>query len=162
MPLYPSCWEPLSVREKPFFPCLLWADGPGVLGTGTVPPSWPQPPWTEAGEATFSGAFTSCWAAARSVAFFSAMISEKLKTDTLAAFCSLGASAALSCETGATCAGASALSGVGTSGAGCSCLGTCAAVSGWAGAGPEPGPVASVTILLFHRPFAFPPSYLMA
>ena len=100
------------------------------------------------GEAAFSGAFASCWAAARSVAFFSAMISEKLKTDTLAAF-SLGASAALSCEAGASCAGASALSGAETSGAGCSCLGACAAASGWAGAGPEPGSVASVTIFAF-------------
>ena len=42
-----------------------------------------------------------------------------------------------------------ALSGAGTSGAGCSCLGTCAAVSGWAGAGSELGPVASVTIFAF-------------
>ena len=47
------------------------------------------------------------------------------------------------------CAGASALSGVGASGADCSCLETCASTSGWAGAGPELGPVVSVTIFAF-------------
>ena len=101
--------------------------------------------------ATLSGVFASCWAAAFSAAFFSAIISEKLKTDTLAAFCSLGASAPFSVWAGAACSGAGALSGETASGAGCSCLGAGAPppASGCTGAGPASDPVASVTTFVF-------------
>ncbi len=103
------------------------------------------------GEVPLSGAFASCLAAAFSAAFFSAMISEKLKTDTLAAFCSLGASAPFSGWVGVTCSGAVALSGETASGAVCSCLGAGVPppASGCTGAGPASGPVASVTIFDF-------------
>lgn len=51
---------------------------------------------------------------------------------------------------GASCAGASALSGAGASETDCSCLRACTPLaSGWAGAGSEPGPAASVTIFAF-------------
>lgn len=78
-------------------------------------------------------------------------VCRKLKTDTLAAFCSLGASAPFSGWVGVTCSGAVALSGETASGAVCSCLGAGVPppASGCTGARSASGPVASVTIFDF-------------
>ena len=90
------------------------------------------------------------------------MISEKLKTDTLEAFCSLGASAALSCETEAPVGELRPYPGLEPRER---------AVPAWEpvrlfragpGQGQSPARLRQLRFLLFHRPFAFPPSYLMA
>lgn len=143
-PPCPSYREPPSCRERR--PRPPWA---GVSGaSGAVPASARLLGWS--GRSRFVRGFRLLLGGSPLRGLLLGHDFREVKDRHAGGFLLLGSVSGFVLRGGASCAGASALSGAGASETDCSCLRACTPLaSGWAGAGSEPGPAASVTIFAF-------------